>query len=159
MHAKQVADVLPQHYYDFCGRVYEVVDEDPVRFEKEGLVCPYKFEVFTNDLVLLEELRAQLTEMGLAISSAFTNNLEIMSKGMGKGPAIRWLANYLGAEFDECMAFGDNTNDLDMLTNVGWPIAVDNAVPVIKAVAREITDACADDGVANYIFKNVLGAK
>ena len=55
------------------------------------------------------------------------------------------------------MAFGDNANDLDMLSAVGWPVAVGNAIEAVKSRARLIAPADVDDGVARVIFERVLG--
>ena len=55
------------------------------------------------------------------------------------------------------MGFGDYTNDLPMLENVGWPVAVDNAIDEVKRACRIIAPSCEDDGVAQTIQKYVLG--
>ena len=41
----------------------------------------------------------------------------------------------MGVTMEQCMAFGDNTNDLPMLENVGWPVAVGNALEVKEAIS------------------------
>ena len=51
------------------------------------------------------------------------------------------------------MAFGDNYNDVDMIRNAGLGIAVGNAIQEVKDVAREITLASKEDGVAIAIEK------
>ena len=76
---------------------------------------------------------------------------------MGKGTALRWLAESLGIPTDRCMAFGDNANDLDMLAAVGWPVAVGNAADAVRRAARIVADTDANDGVAKVIFERVLG--
>ena len=77
-------------------------------------------------------------------------------KGIGKGAALRWLADYKGISMDNVMAFGDNSNDMDMLTSVGWPVAVGNAIDEARAAARIVCGNCEDDGVAMTIEKYVL---
>ena len=37
------------------------------------------------------------------------------------------------------MALGDNLNDISMLERVGYPVAMDNLAPEVKAVAKYIT--------------------
>ena len=44
-----------------------------------------------------------------------------------------------------------------MLENVGWPVAVDNAIDEVKRACRIIAPSCEDDGVAQTINKYVLG--
>ena len=136
---------------------FEIVDDDPIRMDQEGREGVYKYEVYAQDPALLERLRAELTEAGLSVSSSVPTDIEIMSHGAGKGAAVRWLSERIGATREETMAFGDNTNDLQMLNAVGWPVAVENAVDEIKAAARIIAPHCAEDGVARTIEKYVFG--
>ena len=136
---------------------FEVVDDDPARMDAEGRDRVYKYEVYSKDAALLERLRLQLTEAGLNVSSSVPTNIEIMSASAGKGVAVRWLAEHIGATREQTMAFGDYTNDLQMLSAVGWPVAMGNAVPELKAAARIIAPDCAEDGVARVIAKYAFG--
>ena len=136
---------------------FEVIDNDPARMDAEGRERVYKYEVYSKDAALLERLRLQLTEAGLNVSSSVPTDIEIMSHDAGKGAAVRWLAGQIGASREQTMAFGDNTNDLQMLSAVGWPVAMGNAVDELKAAARVIAPHCAEDGVARTIAKYVFG--
>ena len=139
------------------GGRYRFVAGDMDAFERKGLHSPYKLAVDCDDIDQLEKLRAELTEAGLAVSSSHSTNLEIMSRGMGKGAAVSWLASALGLARDEVMTFGDNTNDLDLLQAAGWPVAMGNAVPELKAAARIIAPRDVEDGVARTIEKVLRG--
>lgn len=57
--------------------------------------------------------------------------LDMTPLGVHKGLAIKKLQEYLGIAPDECLAFGDNYNDAEMLQSVGYPCAMDNAKPEI----------------------------
>ena len=48
---------------------------------------------------------------------------------------------------DECMAFGDGGNDIQMLSHVGIGIAMGNASDEVKKYADYITDSVDEDGV------------
>lgn len=137
--------------------LYQEVKDDWTAFETKGLKNPYKLEVYSDDPALLAEIRGKLEAAGLSVSSSYPSNLEIMSHGMGKGTALCWLAEHIGATMDQVMACGDNTNDIAMLEVAGWPLAVENAVDEVKAMARIIAPDCADDGVAKVIIRDVLG--
>lgn len=54
------------------------------------------------------------------------------------------------------LAFGDDENDYDILRNAGKGVAVDNAIPMIREIADDITESNNDDGVARYIEKEAL---
>ena len=147
---------MPRTY--FGQRDYRVVHDDVAAFEREGLQNVYKLEAISENLDLIAELRRTLARETVSrISGAFKNNTEVASPGMGKGVALRWLAAFLGVAPEQCMAFGDNSNDLDMLRSVGWPVAVGNAIEAVKSRARIVAPPCDEDGVARTIFERVLG--
>ena len=143
-----VADVhLPQ--LDGCSLARRLLTGDGASYRPRILLlCRREFPV---------PGRVKLEEMGLQVNSSFPCNIEIMAPGTGKGAAVRWLTEHMGYTKEQTMGFGDYTNDLPMLENVGWPVAVANAVDEVKAVCRSIAPACEDDGVAKAICKYVLG--
>ena len=148
---------FPETSYFAEGMSYRVVDGDWQGFEAGILSGPYKIEAYTDDTALLLELRRRIEALGFQANSAFPFNLEVMAPGAGKGTAVRWLTEHMGLTRDQVMGFGDYTNDLPMLENVGWPVAVGNAIDEVKAACRIIAPACEDDGVAKTISKYVLG--
>lgn len=150
---------LPETSYFHGGQAYRVVDEDREGFERIGMHNPYKMEAYSDDYALLARLRGRLEAIGLQVNSSFPCNLEIMAPGTGKGAAVRWLTSRLGLKREETMGFGDYTNDIPMLENVGWPVAVDNAVDEVKKICRIIAPSCEEDGVAQAIRKYILEGK
>lgn len=148
---------LPEVGGYFGGSEYRIVDDDEEAFVRFGLERPYKMEAYCDDAALLKELRGRVEAAGLQVNSSFPFNLEVMAPGTGKGAATRFLTERLGLRRDQVMGFGDYTNDLPMLENVGWPVAVGNALDEVKRACRIIAPACEDDGVAKTIQKYILG--
>lgn len=74
----------------------------------------------------------------------------------GKYQAVAALGELLQIGLEEMIAFGDDENDYEIITNVGCGIAVDNAIPMIREVADDITESNDDDGVAKYIERLFL---
>ena len=141
----------PEKLSYFGGDVFDVVDDDPARFQQEVLEGVYKMEVYSNDTALLAELREKLVKAGLSVSSSFKTNIEITSPGLGKGQAVAWLARYLGIGREQVMCFGDNTNDASMLRAAGVGVAMGNAVAELKAQANLVAPPCAEDGLARLL--------
>ena len=78
--------------------------------------------------------------------------MDIMPKGVNKGVGVRMLQKHLGITKEETMAFGDFMNDLEMLQEAGYSVAMKNALPQIKAVCREETAYTnEEDGVIRWI--------
>lgn len=74
----------------------------------------------------------------------------------GKVQAIRELARILDISLNEIAAFGDDKNDMEMLKLCGIGVAVNNAVPDVKEIADYITLSNDENGVAEWLAKNVL---
>ncbi|AXQ79037.1 sugar-phosphatase [Streptococcus chenjunshii] len=82
--------------------------------------------------------------------------LEIINKEASKGKALTHLAEKLGLQNSETMAIGDEENDRAMLEAAGTPVAMANAVPEIKKLAKYITKSNEESGVAYAIRQWVL---
>jgi hydroxymethylpyrimidine pyrophosphatase-like HAD family hydrolase len=54
------------------------------------------------------------------------------------------------------MAIGDGENDIEMLSLVGWGVAMGNANSIVKAAAKAVTSTNDKDGVARAIYDYIL---
>lgn len=70
-----------------------------------------------------------------------------------KGTGLLKTIEFEGVELKDSYAFGDGRNDIEMIQTAAHGIAMGNAVPELKEVANEFTDAIADDGIATYLEK------
>lgn len=130
---------------------YRFCIDHPDLFERDGLKKPYKMEAYCAHPEMLLAAREELVQAGFLVSSSNSTNIEITEPDMGKGNAVKWLAEHLGIRKDECMAMGDYTNDLSLLNAVGYPVAMGNADDALKRVARLIAPDSKDDGAAIMI--------
>ena len=74
--------------------------------------------------------------------------MDIIERAGSKARGIRAALNALGLEMADAMAFGDGLNDREMLEAVGFGVAMGNAPAELKAVARHVCPAAAEDGIA-----------
>lgn len=75
--------------------------------------------------------------------------IEIAPRKISKATALKLvLESHYDFGMEDIIAFGDNYNDIDLIQSVGWGVAVANARPEVKAVAKEITLHHKEDGVA-----------
>jgi Cof subfamily protein (haloacid dehalogenase superfamily) len=77
--------------------------------------------------------------------------LEISAYGVTKASALASLAESVGIDPAEAVAFGDMPNDLLMLAWAGHSVAVANAHPQVLASADEVTASNDADGVAQVL--------
>ena len=61
-----------------------------------------------------------------------------------------------GARWAECVMVGDDLPDVALLRRVGWPIAVGDAVPEVRRVARTVTEARGGRGAVREAVELVL---
>lgn len=88
---------------------------------------------------------------GVALTSSWHDNFEVMPEGVDKGSAVRALAAQYGVAAQEVLAFGDSDNDLPMLRWAGHGYAMGNAAPEVKAEIDRHTAPCHEAGVARVI--------
>ncbi len=82
--------------------------------------------------------------------------MDLTRPGMNKGKAIIWLCDHFGIAPEECMAFGDYLNDLELLQAVGESYAMENGHDALKQAAKYICPSNDEDGVCRTI-RQVLG--
>ena len=110
--------------------------------------------MYLGDHQYLSGLEAQLKEQfGSEMSIMFSNPmfLEFMDGSVSKGHALYEVAEHLGINISNIMAFGDGDNDRSMIEAAGIGVAMENATPGVKAVANEVTLSNNDDGVAEFL--------
>ena len=77
-----------------------------------------------------------------------TLGVDIIAADGGKVEGMKAFLERFGTERDDCIAFGDQHNDIDMLHFAGVGIAMGNAAPEVKEAADMVTRDVDDDGVA-----------
>lgn len=103
----------------------------------------------------LSEVKEIAHKYGLrVVTTGFT--MHLVQPGINKGAALKRLLEKIGYTIEECAAIGDSENDIEMLRDSGLGIAVQNAVPGAKAVAKYVTKKHHGAGVleaVRYIIK------
>lgn len=92
---------------------------------------------------LPESCHAIITDQGTLV--------QIAHHTVSKSGALKVLLDHWNATFDQVIAFGDDVNDIDILTSCGIGIAMGNAVPELKKIADRETATHDDDGVAQIL--------
>ena len=80
---------------------------------------------------------------------------EITNENANKWTAIEKLIEHLGIQKEEVVAIGDNINDEPMIRNAGLGVAMGNASPYIKSIAKKVVADNNSSGVAEAI-KDIL---
>ena len=91
--------------------------------------------------------------LGDKIHIAFSSDtfLEAMNKDVNKGITLKWILNHFGIKEDECAAFGDAPNDLEMLLAVKYGVAMGNAEEDFKKKLNYTTLSNDEDGIVEFL--------
>ena len=114
-----------------------------------------KIQMFFRDPALrlrsMEEMKLRFPD--LAVTSSIPRNVELNSLDAQKGLALVRLAELLGIDPAQTVAFGDDLNDVNMLRAAGIGVAMANAGPEARAAADLITESCDESGVGRAILR------
>lgn len=95
---------------------------------------------------VLANMPKEVTDNYYAVQTA-PFQIEVMNKDANKGYAVREMAARLGITADEIMSIGNEKNDIPMLEQTGFPVAMENAVEELKPHAKFITKSNLNSGV------------
>lgn len=98
----------------------------------------------------LEELKAI---DGIAVTSSYGSNVEILSAQSTKGDMAESVCELYGYKKEEIVVIGDNYNDMSMITKFPNSYAMGNAVGEVKEAAKYQADTNRNHGVAKVMYE------
>ncbi|ALJ23039.1 hydrolase [Lactobacillus gallinarum] len=105
----------------------------------------------------LDYMQKELTDKfpDLSFVRSSRTSLEVVLKGVSKASAVKILAEEYKVPLKDCIAFGDNYNDEEMLEEVGHPVLMGNAPAELKEKISldHVTLDNNHDGIAEALAK------
>ncbi|MGN0145316.1 MAG: Cof-type HAD-IIB family hydrolase [Clostridium sp.] len=115
-----------------------------------------KFVAFHKDMELINKIKNEIGKIAeIAVSSSFSDNIEVTHMTAQKGIILAKAAQRMGIDKSEVMILGDSSNDYSMFEIFEESVAMGNAIPEIKEIAKYTTDTNDNLGVAKAINKVV----
>jgi Cof subfamily protein (haloacid dehalogenase superfamily) len=93
---------------------------------------------------------------GAGITFSWDRAADVIPAGGSKGAAILKILDHFRLNPDQAMAFGDGVNDIEMLQTVGTGVAMGNADPRVKAIAKDQCLPVSRDGIYHYCLEHGL---
>jgi len=147
---------IARGYEDMAGLEGEAVGTAGL-YEKTKLVP--KMLVITSGSAESDagvvKLQARFGDRIFAVKSNPTY-IEIINPGVNKATSLQILLEKMNLQKAEVMAIGDSNNDLPMLKEAGFSVAMGNASDQVKSVCDYVTEDNMHSGVAAAIHKYVL---
>ncbi|SPP25748.1 HAD family hydrolase [Brochothrix thermosphacta] len=115
-----------------------------------------KIYFYNGDPEEIERFNEGLTALGkvqpFANFSSSLNNIEVIVENISKASGIRYVLNHYHLKPENILVFGDSYNDVPMFELAGNAVAMQNAVPEIKALATDVNPySNEEDGVYLYL--------
>ena len=121
-----------------------IIDIDRSFPEQERIPAFNKILLIRPDKEVVDMLSR---DPDLELVSSGIDLFDVMCKGVTKGRALLDLAEYLGIPSTATFAIGDSDNDIPMIADASYGIAMGNATDEVKAAANYVTDTVDNDGV------------
>ena len=131
-----------------------------VSFEEAMELGPAKISVNgleRNLESLAKSLGDQLSDNTVVFRAVNGQFLNVVPVGASKSGATAELLSGAGISLVDVLSFGDDYVDIDLIRDCGWSVAVDNAIPDIKALAKYSTASNDDHGVA-MVLEDLVSA-
>jgi 5-amino-6-(5-phospho-D-ribitylamino)uracil phosphatase len=146
----EIEDVLYLNRHWARPSPYEVVDLLTVANRAAA-----KILFFHEDIDNLDGVFTGLPGSAQVMVSTKYRLVQVMSHSADKANALRHLVSTWDMDMGSVIAFGDDINDVGMVRDSGVGVAVENAVPEVKAVADRIT-LSNDDGGVDLVLQEFL---
>lgn len=158
--------VLQGERYSYIKEDYKELHSYLESFDISRKYLKSEYDIDNVDIYKIDSLCT--SEEGINYCLSFKNeeynfscnltnkSFEFYSKGDSKGSGIIKVLEYLNIPVENSYAFGDDINDLEMLSTAGCGIAMGNASEKVKSFAKKITDTVQNDGVAVGIEKFIF---
>ncbi|MCD9522155.1 Cof-type HAD-IIB family hydrolase [Photobacterium carnosum] len=145
---KEFHDSFSYHLYDANNPPVENVAKVFLTRDDEDHEALVKWEQCFN------------THFGDKANVAFSTPwcLEVMDAGVSKGHALKAVAEALGYQLADCIAFGDGMNDAEMLAMAGKGLVMSTSHEKVKQALpnNEVIGSNADEAVAHYLEQHLL---
>ncbi|WED21763.1 Cof-type HAD-IIB family hydrolase [Vibrio sp. JC009] len=149
-------DEFIKKFHKDSGFAYSVFDTDSS--PTDGIAKIFFVYPDHEHLVKFEEEINQ--SFGDLVNAAFSTPfcLEVMAAEVSKGGALKAVAESMDLALDDCIAFGDGMNDVEMLSMAGKGLVMGSAhQKVFNALPdNEVIGTNEHDAVAHYLRDNLF---
>lgn len=125
-----------EHMRNFVKNNVKVVSD--ITLVKEDFL---KISVYEKDSIdnCSQYFKSKWSDKVTVVTSGY-KWLDMVHKDVNKGYAMKILMDYVDVNANECVAFGDNYNDIEMLDTVKYSYAMETAQPGVSDNCYGLTD-------------------
>lgn len=142
-------------YYAASGFEYRIVKDVAELYDRDAAKI-----MFRVDASIMDEVEAWVNAHPSKNYAGFKTQaimMEFCDSRINKAYAMKKFCQMHDIDMSEVVAFGDTTNDNEMLQEAGLGVCLANGSSDTKAIADVITKyPCDEDGLAIFIEENIL---
>jgi 5-amino-6-(5-phospho-D-ribitylamino)uracil phosphatase len=139
--------ILTKATLEFVPRL---ADHDHANTIRLSIVAP-PVEVLKVKLELERRFAERIFGLAIAVPQAGVEVYEVFDPAVNKWEGIMHVARRHEIQPEQIIAIGDDLNDVPMIRRAGLGVAMGNAKPEVKAVARRTIGSNADEGLAVFL--------
>lgn len=129
----------------------------------DGITPVYKMLFFSKERAV-EKLMAELGDAYTVVHNTLpivgVCSGEVSAPGMHKARGIEQIMEFYGGGMEDTVAFGDGSNDYEMLDYVHLGVAMGNGAESLKKIADMVTEPVDADGLyRGFIMAGLIGEK
>ncbi|WP_260262008.1 Cof-type HAD-IIB family hydrolase [Vibrio intestinalis] len=145
-------------FHEDSGFTYQRFEADDA--PKEGVAKVFFIHTDQDHdyLVQYEEMLNEKFAGQLNVSFSTPWCLEVMAADVSKGDALKVVAESMGLELENCIAFGDGMNDVEMLQAAGKGLVMGTSHQRVKDALpnNEVIGSNEHDAVAHYLHDHLI---
>ena len=132
------------------GFVPRLAIHDHAHTIRLSLVAPPE-EVLKIKMELERRFAERIFGLAIAIPHAGVDVYEVFDPAVNKWEGIMHVARLHKISPEQIIAIGDDLNDVPMISRAGLGVAMGNAKPEVKAIAKRVIGTNADEGLAVFL--------
>lgn len=117
----------------------------------DGNTLIWKVLISDPDLEKMQKYVDNLPLEQFSAEWSWVDRVDITAQGNSKGGCLAELLKLEGIDPKETIAFGDNFNDVSMLSIVGMGIAMGNSELAVQQSAKKVVGSNNEDSIANAL--------
>ena len=137
----------PNKYVENYFKVYREIIPHVEEYHNEGVSAILLFAPEKYDEILMKEFPKEINYLRFddhGVDVGFYQNT--------KGDGVKRVLKHLGIKKEEAIAAGDSNDDISMLEEVGFSIAMGNGTDQLKAVAKVVAPPISEHGLSRVFF-------
>ncbi|MGF1751205.1 HAD family hydrolase [Vibrio cionasavignyae] len=142
---QQISDWERQREPDAISTYQQVTEKQFISLAQSLTI--YKAVVETENLAALKELHAYCDEHELNFTQSCHTMADITILGTNKAQALRQLLQAKSYDVVDTVAFGNYSNDMELLASAGLGIAMGNSPLEVKEIANIVTTHHDESGI------------